>query len=134
MNMLIGAIIAVAILAVVLSGQIPKIGEKQRIVMIETQKARISSCQLEGMYGNYKDTDNDRYPDDCDVCLGAKDSIDTDKDGIPDGCDKEPNKPANKKIEAKLACAGKGEWDPNLRSCILSEYYQREPRLGSAGA
>lgn len=33
------------------------------------------------------DTDNDGWPDVCDICAGSDDNVDTDGDGIPDGCD-----------------------------------------------
>lgn len=133
-NTLIITALATALLVWVILGPITQTVEKQKPVLIETHKARITACKLEGMYGSYMDNDNDRHPDDCDVCLGASDEADDDKDGVPNGCDKEPNKPANKKIEAKLACAGKGIWDSNLRSCVLGEYYKKEPKLYSAMA
>jgi parallel beta-helix repeat protein/predicted outer membrane repeat protein len=33
------------------------------------------------------DSDNDDFPDDCDICPGFDDLVDTDGDGVPNGCD-----------------------------------------------
>jgi len=82
----------------------------------------------------FEDTDNDGYPDSCDVCFGMGDEDgynqeDADLDGMPDSCDMEPYNPK------KNGCAEYVMWDSEEEKqfnniCCTANAGTAEPKEG----
>ncbi len=92
-------------------------------------KADARSCQAQGalaevMFDRDFGAIGDKFPDNCDFCLGGDDGQDQDDDGIPDACDKEPCQASERGKKMSELCKG---FDPAKNQCRLDCY--RKPDM-----
>lgn len=77
---------------------------------------KAGSCQLDTE--NAIDDDNDKIPDECDICLGGNNDEDSDNDKIAKACDKDDNDATVKK------CKFIAEYEDNKYCCAEEEEYR----------